>query len=1377
MNTARNTTRKSVMTNALWALTTCAMLGGCTMELGDGDAPPATGFSLEPLVLEPSAAVLDRLGTRRIDSGARGDAREPGYLDFADSSSRYDVREAFLRWELSAPATTYRVVIHYALSSGSRPGRLLFNGEPVADLAFDATGSWSSWSQEVLELESDRPLESVTIQPTTTRGGPNVDYVELFALEEPVRVDDLTPGELSTPSAATYTRLDSRPRAFASRVRTPFNGNGHAENWDGRIFVARRAPGGAGGWYAQTFRPERVTLGADGAPNFSEAFGERIPLETDAENPNLDHNWLALAPDPSVTTENPYPSDARGRYALAGTHRTYKALVYSTNERGRGGVDREVRTLGLRRATFVVQDAHTRDAELVSAEFDGAWVPFEVNGTRNGLDCIEPTITNDGRLVVCQGHQDNGGRIDRLVYSWNAVPGRAAGWSFPMPLAQMHQVRDVDVAGVPFGVRFPLAQRPLRDQRGVEYAPTDEIRGAYPWISRDGSELFYQASRQGVSARRSATTVVGRWTGWNMRHIDGPINFMIGSSRLFLSSPGSFTTMWSPYKDVPDLPLPYSVRGPSYPLFHSNGSDYSEVSFEDYLDGNYVLFYGMNHQVDRDGNYLTDRTNDTSGHFHNGTLRDARFPIEQNGADESVGRHGQAIYFRDGGYVEVQRSEAFDRLRTAASVEMFVRRLVVRSREVPLFALEGGLSMSLDDRGRLVARVQDGAATDTLVAPASSAITGDVWVHVAMTYDGRTKALRLYVGGEQVASSMARIGELRTSGAVTVGPRGVPAGLLLLDEVKVSDVARAPHEVRHSANVLTNRGTQRELADATPSHLRSLTRFAPRVDGFSAAAAALGEDLFAAPILSATRSTTCTSCHVAELAFTDALPIAESAEPGAPAGTRNTPTILNRLFSGFQLWDGRAGSLVEQATIPIAAAHEMNLPLDQAVERLRTEGDWAARFRAAFGEEPSVRTLATALASFEVLLFSPPTRVDRYLDGDLGALDASERRGLLLFEGKARCSGCHAGRNFTDESFRSTGLVADDDPGRAGVTGRGRDLRAFRVPTLRGLVQTAPYMHDGSFATLRQVVEAYDRGVAVDGAPVDTDIRPLQLSASEIDDLVAFLEAIGEVPGAVAPPTPPAPEEPTPPTPTPEEPSVDACTTSRFSIGETLLRGTNIQSCNRAYRLSFQSDGNLVLYRNGGGGALWASGTVGVGADRVRFQSDGNVVIRTASGSSVWSTGTNGTGASFMRVHDDGRLRAYAGDGSVVWDAADEGSEPAPPRADACDTNRFRRGETLMRNTSIESCNRAYRLTFQSDGNLVLYRNGGGSVWASRTAGVGADQVRFQSDGNVVIRTSSGRSLWSTGTHGTGAASLVVHDDGRLRVYAADGSQVWEPAR
>ncbi len=1367
MTNTRTTTGRMSATLAVVAL-----LGGCSTSLGEGAPPDRTAFSREPLVLEPSEAQLDELGTRRVTADDRGDAREVGYLDFANSSSRIDVREAFMRWDVSAPPNTYRVVIHYALGSSARPGQLLINGAAAADIAFGGTGSWSTWDNEAFEVRVDGPIESVAVVPTTSRSGPNVDYVELYPLVVDEPTEGLEPGDLSTPSAATYARLDSRPRAFAERVRTPFNGNGHAESWDGRIFVVRRSPSGRGGWYASAFRPERVTLDGDGLPDFSRAFGERVTLETDDENPDLDHNWLGLTPDPSVTTENPFPSDSRGRYDLDGTHRTYRALVWATNERGRGGFGSEFRSMGIRPATFVIEDAHTRDAEILSADFTGDWVPLEVNGTRDGLDCIEPTITNDGRLIICQGHQDNNGRIDRLVYSWNPAPGQAEGWSFPRPLAQMHQLADVDVQGIPFGVRFPLAQQPLRDQRGVEYAPDDEIRGAYPWISRDGSELFYQASRQGVSARRSATTVVGRWTGWNMRHIDGPINHRIGDSRLFLSSPGAFTTMWSPYKDVPELPLPYSVRGPSYPLFHSNGGDYSEVSFEDYLDGDYVLFYGMNQQVDRDGNYLTDRTNDTSGHFHNGTLVDARFPIEHDGTDETVGRHGQAIYFRDGGHIQVQRSEAFDRLSQDASVEMFLRREVARSRELPLFEMAGGLSLSLNDEGRLVARVEDrSGASDTLVAPRETAITRDEWVHVAMTYAGDTKALRLYVDGEQVASSFAAIDDLRTSGAVTVGPRGASGGLLLLDEVKVSSVEREPFEIRHGANVLSNRGTQPELASATPSHLRSLIRFAPTIERFSGAAAALGEDLFAAEILSATRSTSCATCHVQSLSFTDALPIAESAEPDAGPGTRNTPTIVNRLFSGFQGWGGEAGSLAAQARIPIAAAHEMNLPLNEAVQRLRTEGDWSSRFRAVFGEEPSEDTLAAALASFEVLQFSPRTRVDRYLDGELGALNASERRGLLLFEGKARCSGCHAGRNFTDESFRSTGLVSNGDAGRAGVTGRARDLQTFRVPTLRAIGQTGPYMHDGSMATLREVVEAYDRGAAVDDAPLDTDIRPLQLDDREIDDLVAFLEAVGETSGVGAPPEDPTP--PTPEDPTPEDPTADSCLTSRLSIGGRMDVGDTILSCDGSHRLEFQSDGNLVLYRSGGG-ATWASDTVDMGADAVRFQSDGNIVIRDGAGRSLWSTSTHGTAASSLVVHDDGRLQVHADDGTVVWDAALDSSDPEPPRADACGTSRFDQGETLRPGDTIESCNGAHRLAFQGDGNLVLYQSGGGSRWSSGTHDRGGDRVRFQSDGNIVLRSTSGSSLWSTGTHGTAASFMLVHDDGRLNVYAADGALLWE---
>jgi cytochrome c peroxidase len=127
--------------------------------------------------------------------------------------------------------------------------------------------------------------------------------------------------------------------------------------------------------------------------------------------------------------------------------------------------------------------------------------------------------------------------------------------------------------------------------------------------------------------------------------------------------------------------------------------------------------------------------------------------------------------------------------------------------------------------------------------------------------------------------------------------------------------------------------------------------------------------------------------------------------------------------------------------------------------------------------------------------------------GDEFVLSDSERRGLILFEGKARCSGCHAGTNFTDESFRSNGLATNDDIGRAEVTGRDRDNKLFKVPSLRSVRLTAPYMHNGSLSTLADVVAGYNLGSpAVES--IDTDIRPLELTAQEMDDLVQFLQAL-----------------------------------------------------------------------------------------------------------------------------------------------------------------------------------------------------------------------------------------------------------------------------
>lgn len=323
-------------------------------------------------------------------------------------------------------------------------------------------------------------------------------------------------GEFSSPNAALYSLNDSRSRGFPKVIDTGFAGNGHAETWDGRIFVRTQTAG----WFASAFRPERIVRNSDGSVDFKQgAFGNSIQLEAKADAPDMQLNWLAIVPDFSVSGENPYPSNASGSFAANGTYRTYKALVYHTSTRN-GDNDQ----MGLRKATFIVSNANTRDAQLISARFTNGFEKFRL---QSGADfrCIEPSVTVDGRLVVCQGHPDNNGRIDNLVYSWNPTPGALTNWRTPKSITNMYwDDRTTNVDGIPFYVRFPIAEKPLRDATGNDYNRNELVKGAYPWISHDGTELFYQASREGVSARRTGTTVVGRWTGWLFRHIDGPIN-------------------------------------------------------------------------------------------------------------------------------------------------------------------------------------------------------------------------------------------------------------------------------------------------------------------------------------------------------------------------------------------------------------------------------------------------------------------------------------------------------------------------------------------------------------------------------------------------------------------------------------------------------------------------------------------------------------------------------------------------------------------------------------------------------------------------------------------------------------------------------------
>jgi cytochrome c peroxidase len=234
-------------------------------------------------------------------------------------------------------------------------------------------------------------------------------------------------------------------------------------------------------------------------------------------------------------------------------------------------------------------------------------------------------------------------------------------------------------------------------------------------------------------------------------------------------------------------------------------------------------------------------------------------------------------------------------------------------------------------------------------------------------------------------------------------------------------------------------------------------------------------------------------------------------------GTRNVPTIVNRGYGRSFFWDGRASSLEAQALDPIRNPLELGSSVSEVVQRLESMPSYRAGFRAAFGTGPNERDLARALASFVRTIVSGDSAFDRVMDRNPAAMSSSARRGRALFLGKANCWLCHRGPMLTDEQFHNTGVawrtaggaaaVVPADPGRSAISGKPEDRGAFKTPTLREVARTAPYMHDGSFRTLQEIIEYYDRG-AQSNPGLDERIRPLHLTAAEKRDLAAFLRAL-----------------------------------------------------------------------------------------------------------------------------------------------------------------------------------------------------------------------------------------------------------------------------
>jgi cytochrome c peroxidase len=272
---------------------------------------------------------------------------------------------------------------------------------------------------------------------------------------------------------------------------------------------------------------------------------------------------------------------------------------------------------------------------------------------------------------------------------------------------------------------------------------------------------------------------------------------------------------------------------------------------------------------------------------------------------------------------------------------------------------------------------------------------------------------------------------------------------------------------------------------------------------------ALGKRLFYDPILSADETVSCNSCHKQEFAFADNVPIS----PGVAGrlGMRNAPSLANLAYVTVFHKDGGVPKLEIQAGSPIEDVNEMDLSIFTAADRLNALPEYREQFLRAFGREADAFTITRALAAFERTMISGNSAYDQYTYQELStALNAAQLRGRdLFFSEELACSTCHTGFNFTNDGFFNNGLQLDysNDLGLRRVSLDTLDIGKFRVPSLRNIALTAPYMHAGSLPTLEAVMEHYNSGGV--GHPLqDERIRPLGLTAAEKADLIAFLESL-----------------------------------------------------------------------------------------------------------------------------------------------------------------------------------------------------------------------------------------------------------------------------
>lgn len=295
------------------------------------------------------------------------------------------------------------------------------------------------------------------------------------------------------------------------------------------------------------------------------------------------------------------------------------------------------------------------------------------------------------------------------------------------------------------------------------------------------------------------------------------------------------------------------------------------------------------------------------------------------------------------------------------------------------------------------------------------------------------------------------------------------------------------------------------MAGVNQDYLRPTSVPAPGDNQWTQERSELGKMLFFDPRLSGSNWISCATCHNPALGWSDGLPTAIG--NGQKVLGRATPTILNAAYNPLQMWDGRFRSLEKQALGPMTAAGEMNQDLGELKNELNAIQGYVKLFNQAYpGEGINENTIAKAIASFERTIVSTEAPFDRWVKGDKNAISTAAQKGFKLFEGKAGCSKCHSGFNFSDNGFHNIGLKSDDQ-GRYAIRKVKILKGAFKTPTLRDIEYTAPYMHNGQYKTLEEVVDHYNRGGDVK-ENLSPNIQALNLSAEEKHQLVEFMKSL-----------------------------------------------------------------------------------------------------------------------------------------------------------------------------------------------------------------------------------------------------------------------------